>query len=103
MRGPPRGLSAEEAALWARVAATVKPLHGHAPRKVAVAPVAKAADAAPPVPVRKVKGRIPPPPPPPAPPPSGSQAHQGLDSHWERRLARSSIISSVFTLSFLGR
>lgn len=102
MRGPPRGLSAEEAALWACVAATVKPLHSQPPRKVAAAPVVEPAAVPPPVPVRKVKGRIPPPPPPPlAPPPSGLHAQQGLDSHWERRLARQST-SPDFTLDLHG-
>jgi DNA-nicking Smr family endonuclease len=100
MKGPPRGLSAEEAALWARVAATVKPMHSQTPRKAAAVPVPDIAIAPPPVAVRKVKGRIPPPPPPPpasAPVPSGP----GLDSHWERRLGRQST-SPDFTLDLHG-
>lgn len=98
MRAPPRGLSADEAALWARLAATVKPIHKPLPRqpKAAAAP---APAAPPPLPVRKVKGRVPPPPPPPAsaPTPSGP----GLDSHWERRLTRQST-SPDFTLDLHG-
>lgn len=49
--------------------------------------------------MRKVKGRIPPPPPPPAPAPQPSGA--GLDSHWERRLARQSTAPD-FTLDLHG-
>lgn len=100
MKKPPRGLSAEEAALWSRVAATVKPLD---PVRVAgktPAPPAAVEQVviAPPTP-KKVKGRVPPQPPPsaPAPPPSGP----GLDSHWERRLARQST-SPDFTLDLHG-
>ena len=98
MRAPPRGLSAEEAALWSRVAATVKPMHSQPPRKsAAVKPPAAPAPA--PLPARRVKGRIPPPPPPPAPVPQPSGP--GLDSHWERRLARQSTAPD-FTLDLHG-
>lgn len=98
MRAPPRGLSAEEAALWSRVAATVKPIHKPLPRQPKVAELPTPV-APPPLPVRKIKGRVPPPPPPPAPapPPAGP----GLDSHWERRLARQST-SPDFTLDLHG-
>lgn len=96
---PPRGLSAEEAALWARVAQSVTPLKGRRsappappappPAPVAAAPVAK----------RAPKGRVPAPrvaPPPPAPPPS-----PGLDSHWDRRLNRAAL-DPDFTLDLHG-
>lgn len=97
---PPRGLSADEAALWARVALTVKPLKGRrvappappkavaAPAPVAVAPVAK-----------KVRGRVPPPRPAPAPTPA--PAAPGLDSHWDRRLAKATL-EPDFTLDLHG-
>lgn len=108
MRQPPRGLSADEAALWARLAATVKPIHRQPPPPPAQVALRKAGGAtpapaiakpAPPEPPKRVKGRIPPPravpaPPPPAPGP-------GLDSHWERRLARTTTAPD-FTLDLHG-
>ncbi|MFC3099117.1 Smr/MutS family protein [Alteraurantiacibacter palmitatis] len=100
MSRAPRGLSPEEADLWARLAATVKPLH---PRKPAPHPLApQPALAAPPA--KRVKGRIPAPlvpaapkPAPPVLPPPG----EGLDSHWERRLARNAM-EPDFTLDLHG-
>lgn len=98
---PPRGLSAEESALWERVAQTVKPLKG---RRLAAAARPKevlAPEPVAPLPARKVRGRVPsprvaaattPPPPPPAP---------GLDSHWDRRLAKASV-DPDFTLDLHG-
>ena len=93
----PRGLSPDEAALWAQVAASVTPLHP-VRRKIAVpaAPVPQP----PKLPLKKVKGRVPPALPPkaaPAPPPPAP----GLDSHWERRLARATIAPD-FTLDLHG-
>lgn len=97
----PRGLSAEEAALWAQVAQTVKPLKGRrvlpvalpkavaVPAPAAVLPVAK-----------KLRGRVPPPRPAPAPtaPPPPAP---GLDSHWDRRLAKAAV-DPDFTLDLHG-
>jgi DNA-nicking Smr family endonuclease len=96
-KGWPLGLNADEAALWAAVAATVTPLRRDP------APVAKAAQpllAAQPVPVvRKIKGRVPLARPAPAPPTPPSAP--GLDSHWERRLAKTTT-SPDFTLDLHG-
>ena len=95
----PRGLTAEEAALWRKVAETVHPLHP--PRRHALSgPDDNAAVAAPAsVPLaRTAKGRVPPlrpaPPPPPAPR-TPNLATQGLDSSWDRRLSRGSIDPDV--------
>ena len=100
----PRGLSADEAVLWGQLAATVKPMHKVAPPvavRAATGGVVQSvlAKPAPPEPPKRVKGRIPPlrpaqvlPKPAPAP---------GLDSHWERRLARTST-SPDFTLDLHG-
>lgn len=99
---PPRGLSAEEAALWRRVTATVKPLQ---PRRV-ITPtqpiVASPAPQASPAVASKVKGRVPPArvPAPPASPSPASIPSPGLDSHWERRLARAP--EPDFTLDLHG-
>ncbi len=103
---PPRGLSADEAELWARVARTVTPLTGRkapaAPRPVAAPP--KASDtslskalvnptATPlrsqpePAPMRK-----------PAPPPLDRQT---LDFSWERKLGRAAVAPD-FTLDLHG-
>ena len=90
---PPRGLSAAEAALWLRVTDTVRPLE-----RQAVTPLpASASEPVPPT--RKIKGRVPPPRPSPAPssPPPGP----GLDSAWERKLARAAI-DPDFTLDLHG-
>lgn len=96
----PRGLSAAEAALWARVASTINPLH---PGKL-VPPVDQATAAPPPpVPIKKIKGRIPPPlsaPAPKAPPPRPLDRH-GLDGSWERKLAKAQI-SPDLTLDLHG-
>ncbi|OYX67334.1 MAG: DNA mismatch repair protein MutS [Sphingomonadales bacterium 32-64-17] len=94
----PRGLSPEEAALWAKLAASVTPLHPV--RKAAPAPNVPMPEP-PKAPVRKAKGRVPPALPPkaaPAPPPSPAP---GLDSHWERRLARAALAPD-FTLDLHG-
>lgn len=95
----PRGLSAEEAALWARLASSVTPLKG---RATPSPPAAKALEPAPsPAPTKqqrpKAAARPPAPPPPrPAPPPP-----PGLDSSWERKLARAAI-EPDFTLDLHG-
>ena len=88
MSRAPRGLSPEESALWNKVAATVKPLET---RPVAKPNPVKPAPLAPVTPPKRLKGRVPKPLPPKAatppvsPPPLSTP---GLDSHWERRLAR---------------
>lgn len=93
---PPRGLSAEEADAWARVASTVKPIAPRkpvpAPPKVVPSPPPPAAPAPTPAPRRPVRPAPPPTPPPPAP---------GLDSHWDRRI-RSGAIQPDFTLDLHG-
>jgi DNA-nicking Smr family endonuclease len=86
-----RPLSAEEAALWARVVASVRPMRV-APRPVrASAPVKPPEPAAPPpsAPVKKVRGRVPAPllPPAPAAAPRPITANT-LDGSWDRDLSR---------------
>lgn len=103
MRNPPRGLSVDEAVLWQRLAATVKPMHKAVPAAARMTVGGGATPAvhkpAPPEPPKKVKGRIPPPRPAPAAP--APNPGPGLDSHWERRLARTST-SPDFTLDLHG-
>ena len=102
MRRPPRGLTAEEAELWAKVAATVKPLRSPAPRPKAAAPVVAIAPVTP-APAPRVRGRVPPAPEPrptPAPPPRALDRH-GLDASWERKLAKAAIAPD-FTLDLHG-
>jgi DNA-nicking Smr family endonuclease len=96
---PPRGLSAEEHAAWARVSATVRPMAGtrrpSAPRPEPVpGPL--------PTTAKTVKAR------PPAPPvvrPTASirpaPSAEGLDSHWDRRF-RAGAIEPDFTLDLHG-
>lgn len=99
---PPRGLTAEEAAIWAKVAATVTPIAGRAmPRAEQAVPTPPAVKA-PPVFTRPVKAK--PSPigtPRAAPPPSGAPAGPGLDSHWDRRFGRGAI-EPDFTLDLHG-
>jgi len=114
MSRPPRGLTPEEAELWARVAATVKPLrvpprngegdhakHGGGAR--AVHPAAANEITPQPPPPKRLKGRIPHPPPPAPPratPPRPLDSH-GLDSSWDRKLAKAAIAPD-FTLDLHG-
>lgn len=103
---PPRGLTAEEAALWARLAATVKPLNpprrgeGDQPQAGGGGPPPAASKPAK-VPVAKPSPR------PPlraaaAPPPSrAGEDTAGLDSTWDRKLARGTL-SPDFTLDLHG-
>ena len=95
---PPRGLSADEAALWQQVIATVTPLAPAGPdgsRRAegqAVEKDSHGAPATPPPPpmtARKVRGRVAPPRVQPATGPK-RPSDPGLDSHWERRLGRAS-------------
>lgn len=92
----PRGLSPDETALWEKVAATITPLHPPRPKAratmeqaIAVAPV--------PAPQKRVKGRIPPPamPEPKALPVARPLESKGLDSSWDRKLARGAIAPDV--------
>lgn len=95
MRKAPRGLSPEEADLWNKVAATITPLHPPRPKEKAVE-ATPASSLPTPVPVKRLKGRAPPPLPTPAPTPVARplQSH-GLDSSWDRKLARGSITPDV--------
>jgi DNA-nicking Smr family endonuclease len=85
-----RPLSAEEAALWARVVASVRPIRT-APRPARTPTPAKPPEPAPqpPVPVKKVRGRVPAPLLPPAPvaAPRPITANT-LDGSWDRDLSR---------------
>jgi DNA-nicking Smr family endonuclease len=99
-----RRLSAEEAAIWAKVASTVTPIKGRragAPR--AVADETAEIKTPPAITLPKAKGRIPPPrasEPPPSPPVRPLD-HSGLDGTWERKLARG-ILQPDFTLDLHG-
>ncbi len=105
---PPRGLSAEEAALWSRVTATVEPLHPPLPLTGAAGgePVLPRIDRPAPSPSRKREGNRPPP----AVRTAASENRgktpplspdRGLDSSWERKLSRADI-SPDFTLDLHG-
>lgn len=83
---PPRGLSAEEAAAWARLASTVTPINpprnGEGDRR-ARGPVEKAQPKAAPSSPASLRQaplarRL--------PPPRSGEGLKGLDSHWDRRL-----------------
>ncbi len=98
-RKAPRGLTAEEAALWAKVAQSVTPLEPK--RATAPRPLVGSTTPAPvPSPPKQVKGRVPEPLVPPKPAPAPVHDH-GLDSHWDRRLARNST-EPEFTLDLHG-
>lgn len=117
MARAPRGLSAEEAALWAKLAASVTPLHRDPPptgegdhakhgggaRSVAPKSLQHVMPdhAQAPVSGRKVKGRVPLHQPVAAPPARNVEDHAGLDSHWDRRLARAAV-EPDFTLDLHG-
>lgn len=94
----PRGLSAEEAALWARLASSVTPLKGRIvpPPPAAKAPKAPAEPAPVKAPAKATARPVAKPPPQPVPPPP-----PGLDSSWERKLARAAI-EPDFTLDLHG-
>lgn len=86
MTKPPRTMTPEERALWARVIATVTPIArdpGQARVSPPKPPVPVVSE---PVPAARVKGRVPPAPAPkprPAPPSADT-----LDASWDRRLSR---------------
>ncbi|MGN3974181.1 Smr/MutS family protein [Tsuneonella sp. SYSU-LHT278] len=101
---PPRGLTAEEADAWARVAATVAPLRPPGvSRKVPDAPQVKGDRAAPSAPTplspgrRAVRAPVSPPP----PPPGRGREEPTLDSHWDRRF-RAGAIDPDLTLDLHG-
>jgi DNA-nicking Smr family endonuclease len=76
-----RSLSPEEAALWARVAATIRPLS----RESIDAPVVSSPE---PVAVARLKGRVPPPRPAELPPKRINNLRDTtLDGGWDRRLS----------------
>jgi DNA-nicking Smr family endonuclease len=95
---PPRGLTADEAAAWARLAATVRPLAK--PRQPAAAASPEPIVQSPPI-VRTPKGRVPSARPIPAPPAPPRESQQTLDSTWDRKLARGTV-EPEFTLDLHG-
>lgn len=105
MRRPGRRLTAEETEIWAQVARTVKPLEKRRPAPAAaIAEAARKAPEAPPppLPVRKVKGRVPPPLAPrpvPAKPKAETQAH--LDGSWDKRITKGTLMPD-FSLDLHG-
>ena len=109
---PPRGLTAEEAAAWARVAATVKPLRPTDPPLQGEGDHPKGGGGAPtssptPRPSRPPRVPLHPRPaaggPPPSPPSRGQagEDRQTLDSTWDRKLARGTV-EPDFTLDLHG-
>lgn len=95
---PRRGLSADEAALWARVAQTVTPLPGH--RRVAVSPAPAATpDLSSPRPAPLLTA-VSPPLPARAPKPRPLD-RTTLDATWDRKLARG-VVTPDFTLDLHG-
>ena len=99
---PPRGLSAGEAALWARVASTVTPL---VPPRNGEGNHAKHGGGAPAVvarPRRQEQRPVPLHQPAAGPPPrAGEDYRRGLDGSWERKLAQARI-EPDFTLDLHG-
>lgn len=93
----PEGLSDEEAALWAKVAATVTPFKERMTRPAPVPAKPVPVTVTPP---KKVKGRVPAPRPAPPPPPAAPPA-PGLDSHWDRKLT-GRMLQPDFTLDLHG-
>lgn len=101
-----RRLSAEEAALWAKIASTVTPMKGRRPAAArnAARLASESASALPPVQHKAIKGRALPPPSvaavAPSPPTRPPDRH-GLDNTWERKLARG-VLQPDFTLDLHG-
>lgn len=89
-----RKLAPDEAALWARVMATARPIRA-APKPTTaaeptVAPVAVSkANPAPARPIRAVAQRTPP------PPPSQQRPGTTLDGGWDKRLSRGAVMPDV--------
>ena len=104
MRPPGRRLTPEEAALWAQVAQTVRPLERRR-RAVVAKPVVEldVVVVSPALPQRKVRGRVPPSlPAPVVAKPAGRILDQhGLDASWDRQLAKG-LVSPDFTLDLHG-
>ncbi|GGD39830.1 Smr/MutS family protein [Croceicoccus pelagius] len=94
----PEGLSDEEAALWAKVAATVTPFKERMTRPAPVPAKPVPVTVTPP---KKVKGRVPAPRPAPPPPPPAPAPAPGLDSHWDRKLT-GRMLQPDFTLDLHG-
>ena len=101
----PRRLTPQEAAIWAQVTQTVRPLEI---RRRAAPPLPAEPTAPPLMPPlpplpRKPKGRVPPPLPPakPAGPAPRILDQHGLDASWERRLAKGAVPPD-FTLDLHG-
>lgn len=95
---PPRGLTPEEAAAWAQVASTVKPLVAPPnPTKIA-APTPAVLPAATNAAGSRTARVAPSPPTPPPPPPAMSG---NLDASWDRKLARGTL-SPDYTLDLHG-
>lgn len=106
MMRPPRGLSPDETALWARVAETVQPLHPL--RRVKPAAVQPAVPTPAPlapraaVPAsRSMTATARPAAPAPKPPAARPLDRHGLDTSWERKLAKAAI-QPDFTLDLHG-
>ena len=97
MMKPPRGLSDEEAALWAKVAATVDPLK---PRQ-RPAKSSASRPQAPGVAIARPMARERTTKPPPPPPPASMHRSGGLDASWDRKLAKAGI-EPDFTLDLHG-
>ena len=103
---PPRGLTAEEAAAWARVAETVRPMvpPGHREEDRAKRAGGDSPPGAPIEPSRPAPTPLRQPPSsrrPPPPPPGEETKSNDLDSHWDRRF-RSGSIEPDFTLDLHG-
>lgn len=89
MTDTPRGLTAEEAVLWAKVAGTVKPMHPVRVTNPKPAGGGKPAEPMAPQARQRVPGSVRHAPRTVTPSePLATKAPQGLDSHWERRLSR---------------
>lgn len=100
MSRAPRGLTPDESELWNKVASTVKPLNPSRKPEGDQAKQAKVAPSPVPQPKKLVQkhSHVPVHKPVPAPPP---RPGSGLDSHWERRLARTGT-EPDFTLDLHG-
>lgn len=100
---PPRGLTAEEADLWRRVAATVTPMRGRRAPAAKPAVPAPAAPAPPPPPKARRARPAPPPSAAPAPvkPAARPLADRTLDGGWDRKLS-GGVVQPDFTLDLHG-
>ena len=101
---PPRGLTAEEAAAWARVAATVKPLRKVPPGNGEGDRPEDGGGGSPPKPTPPAKHPVANPlrqPPSRLPPSRPGEDRAGLDSTWDRKLSRGTLAPD-FTLDLHG-